>query len=370
MTTSEFKLNSTARLVRKGCAVAVRETREDLDCTEGSESKSLANIGFLHNSYWVYDPAGFEESEDQLALLLRNCAEDGVPGAKLGQGDVIKLGRCKFLVKEIVESAGQAADTKEAEEEKTQDFGKEENKAAAEDTKADAGEKDCEVRCRVCLGEDNAAENPIISSPCNCLGSVKYMHVNCLLKWLKSKVTQKKTDIMSSYVWKEFQCDVCKVDYPGTRCIAAIAVLTQPNGKVIEVFRIEKPQANYMLLEAIKQTASAANSVYIVSSDKRATLSIVKAETRVGKGERERPEDQRHLHIADTRVVASSERLLLSRGQKLQVRNSQGREEAHEAEAGPESAAAGGKNRHVLLSATVLLLLLPRVRIKKRVVTT
>eukprot|EP00826_Nyctotherus_ovalis_P042364 TRINITY_DN4348_c0_g1_i7.p1 TRINITY_DN4348_c0_g1~~TRINITY_DN4348_c0_g1_i7.p1 ORF type:complete len:370 (+),score=106.12 TRINITY_DN4348_c0_g1_i7:89-1111(+) len=283
-TISEFKLKSTARLVRKGLTVIAKETREDLDCTEGSESKSLANIGFLHNSYWVYDSAGFEENEDQLALLLRNCAENGVPGAKLAQGDVIKLGRCKFIVKEIVESVAQVVDTNEPEEEKmAQEFGIVDNIATAEEIKMEVKEKEDEIRCRVCLDDDDPLDNPIISSPCNCLGSVKYMHVNCLQKWLRSKVTQKKTDTVSSYVWKEFQCDICKIDYP--------AVLNQPNGKVIEIFRIEKPPTNYMTLEAIRHLPSQANSVYIVLSDKRATLSIVKTSLSVGKGEWERPED-------------------------------------------------------------------------------
>eukprot|EP00826_Nyctotherus_ovalis_P042362 TRINITY_DN4348_c0_g1_i4.p1 TRINITY_DN4348_c0_g1~~TRINITY_DN4348_c0_g1_i4.p1 ORF type:complete len:391 (+),score=69.90 TRINITY_DN4348_c0_g1_i4:89-1174(+) len=224
-TISEFKLKSTARLVRKGLTVIAKETREDLDCTEGSESKSLANIGFLHNSYWVYDSAGFEENEDQLALLLRNCAENGVPGAKLAQGDVIKLGRCKFIVKEIVESVAQVVDTNEPEEEKmAQEFGIVDNIATAEEIKMEVKEKEDEIRCRVCLDDDDPLDNPIISSPCNCLGSVKYMHVNCLQKWLRSKVTQKKTDTVSSYVWKEFQCDICKIDYPGTHCITTSRV--------------------------------------------------------------------------------------------------------------------------------------------------
>ena len=33
--------------------------------------------------------------------------------------------------------------------------------------------------CRICLQEDDfIGENPLIS-PCNCIGSVKYLHLEC-----------------------------------------------------------------------------------------------------------------------------------------------------------------------------------------------
>ena len=72
-----------------------------------------------------------------------------------------------------------------------------------------------EIKCRICLDEENTEKNPLISSPCNCSGSVKYMHISCLQQWIKSQITEKKTDSVSSYIWKEFRCDVCKANYPG-----------------------------------------------------------------------------------------------------------------------------------------------------------
>ena len=42
--------------------------------------------------------------------------------------------------------------------------------------------------CRICLQEGEfSGENPLIS-PCNCTGSVKFLHLECLRKWLTSKV--------------------------------------------------------------------------------------------------------------------------------------------------------------------------------------
>ena len=40
------------------------------------------------------------------------------------------------------------------------------------------------VACRICLGdEEDSIKNPLIS-PCKCLGSLKYIHIDCLKKWL------------------------------------------------------------------------------------------------------------------------------------------------------------------------------------------
>lgn len=52
--------------------------------------------------------------------------------------------------------------------------------------------------------------------------------------------------------------------------------LTKPNGTEIEIFKIEKPSINYILLEAIKIGDSQnANSVMMIALDKKADLKIV-----------------------------------------------------------------------------------------------
>jgi len=45
--------------------------------------------------------------------------------------------------------------------------------------------------CRVCWMDGQEDGNPLVS-PCTCTGSVKYIHFNCLQKWLLSKMTQKE----------------------------------------------------------------------------------------------------------------------------------------------------------------------------------
>jgi hypothetical protein len=50
--------------------------------------------------------------------------------------------------------------------------------------------------CRICLSEENEKD---IVSPCDCKGSVKYVHKECLQKWVDVKGSLK--------------CDICKERY-------------------------------------------------------------------------------------------------------------------------------------------------------------
>lgn len=44
--------------------------------------------------------------------------------------------------------------------------------------------------CRICLIDDSTISNPLMS-PCNCTGSVAYIHLACLRMWFKSALNSK-----------------------------------------------------------------------------------------------------------------------------------------------------------------------------------
>jgi predicted Zn-ribbon and HTH transcriptional regulator len=67
-----------------------------------------------------------------------------------------------------------------------------------------------EAQCRICLGEeedDEVEENPLIS-PCKCNGTMQYIHLECLKKWLDSKIHTKLTPYTFSYNWKNLVCEL------------------------------------------------------------------------------------------------------------------------------------------------------------------
>ncbi len=248
--------------------------------------------------------------------MLRNyVSENGAPGVRLRLEDIIKMGRCQYIVKELVgemaspqdvhidiagehnaEPVAEAtlpegeflatinADAHLAKEEK-----KDANKQAKEKEKEKEKTKDSddEIRCRICLGNESTDANPLIASPCKCIGTVQLIHTNCLQQWLKSKVTEKHGEFMTSYSWKQFECDVCKAKYPSTIRLlnSLIGVIHCPNGRSLEIFQVQKPPSHYMTLQTINNTDITMQNcthffgyhllaVFVILLDKRETLKV------------------------------------------------------------------------------------------------
>ena len=79
--------------------------------------------------------------------------------------------------------------------------------------------------CRICLGEQADAEDPFFS-PCHCAGTMKYIHVLCLQKWLKSKLHIKQTGFSTSIYWKTLECELCKTTFPSIYFFSLSQILT------------------------------------------------------------------------------------------------------------------------------------------------
>lgn len=63
--------------------------------------------------------------------------------------------------------------------------------------------------CRICLQTEESDANPLIS-PCLCSGTMKYLHVECLQKWLKNKTIFRENETTLTTLWKGLECDICK----------------------------------------------------------------------------------------------------------------------------------------------------------------
>ena len=76
--------------------------------------------------------------------------------------------------------------------------------------------------CRICfIGDEDLTEeerkkkersindkNPLIS-PCSCTGSTKYIHLDCLRLWLKSKMIVINRYHCDNYIYKVAACELC-----------------------------------------------------------------------------------------------------------------------------------------------------------------
>jgi E3 ubiquitin-protein ligase DOA10 len=46
-------------------------------------------------------------------------------------------------------------------------------------------------KCRVCYGDDDENDNTnTLINPCNCKGSIEWIHIGCLRQWLESRLTK------------------------------------------------------------------------------------------------------------------------------------------------------------------------------------
>jgi len=67
--------------------------------------------------------------------------------------------------------------------------------------------------CRICYKSDSNKKNPLIS-PCKCNGSMQYIHYICLKQCIDAKINKKEDENFKLFTWKNFECEICKMEYP------------------------------------------------------------------------------------------------------------------------------------------------------------
>ncbi len=181
---------------------------------------------------------------------------------------MVKFGRLRYLVKEIVQANGgitippqEEAKRISAVEEKPKESIAEtenDNEAGAMEVPLvvpvpnDDIEKDV---CRICRSESNAPENPLISA-CKCSGSIKYIHADCMRAWYQSKMLSRSTPAAKTYTVKGLECELCKTK---------LSFSLVHSGGVLDLVKIEKPAAGpYLTLESL-QDPGVGKIVHVIS---------------------------------------------------------------------------------------------------------
>lgn len=117
----------------------------------------------------------------------------------LAEGDVFKLGRFEFLVRQLstANSTLQLSDDDDSDPLMC---------VPCDDAASKV--------CRICLmdGEDDPDAEPLIA-PCKCKGSIEHVHLNCLRHWLQSKIGDSTTE-GNSFKYVMPQCELCKTSLP------------------------------------------------------------------------------------------------------------------------------------------------------------
>lgn len=199
-------------------------------------------------------------------IVIRNTYfEKENSGYKLREGDIIKLGKVMFKVREVKVDEK----LKKSKNEKSNKSSKEILEINNEETKkinVKKKRKNMPI-CRICLMEDNEEDNPLIN-PCNCIGSVRFIHILCLRRWLKSKITTKNFNFLMVNSYKSLECEICKKTMPER---------IRYHGEVINLIDFQKPDDNYIMLESISREKRDTCYLYVIHMKDKNVIKLGRA---------------------------------------------------------------------------------------------
>lgn len=135
---------------------------------------------------------------------------------------MIKLGRIEYVVSEL-KTAEQTLSNRKTDTDQQKVYEVHENLSG---------------QCKICLGEEESEENFFVS-PCSCKGSCSIVHIQCLKRWIESKMVVKQHEIAISYNFTKFECEICKDPYPK---------IIKRNDVGHELFVLKRPNTPYIML--------------------------------------------------------------------------------------------------------------------------
>ena len=150
-----------------------------------------------------------------------NKAKSAIKGYKVNTGEIVKLGRVKYIVKEVC------------------GYEKETQLIAPNTFVPSESVDDEQMLCRICLiGEEYM--DPLIS-PCNCGGTMKFIHLSCFRKWIDSRTSKKQTENSLTYSVKSLTCEI-------SRCPILPTIIVQNQN--VDLLSIQKIEPPYITLES------------------------------------------------------------------------------------------------------------------------
>jgi hypothetical protein len=123
--------------------------------------------------------------------------------------------------------------------------------------------------CRICYEEEDPISNfgnPLVQ-PCNCSGSLKYIHLNCLKHWLNTKSCSNlfKNENYSVFLVEPVQCEICKTKFPD---------FLKHKDKIYEILDFNSEFENYFTIESLTLDKNNTKFIYVVNLDINMQLKI------------------------------------------------------------------------------------------------
>lgn len=204
------------------------------------------------------------------------CPEKGKK-YRINQGDIIKIGRITCRVKEIkffdnnINNNSLNTNINMKETLGTSQLQNEKKEPGSTRTmlKSVKSKKKSKKVCRICYGDEDTDENPLVH-PCQCSGTMKNIHLECLRQWLSTRMCQKvssSNDNPDSAVFqiKQVECELCKTKLPD---------YIRHLGKLYEILDFHSEFDNYITLESLTLDKHNNKYLYVVSLDDKDTIKV------------------------------------------------------------------------------------------------
>ncbi|CAD8085782.1 unnamed protein product [Paramecium primaurelia] len=223
-------------------------------------------------------------------LVTRSIQTNSInEGLVLKVGDVIKLGRVKLIIKEI-----------QLQHETNQDLLNEESLCSLED------KNEFTKQCRICLSTGESPLNPLID-PCKCIGSTKYVHIKCLLRWIQQSSHFNSNAYCTRFIWKSLECEICKSVYPP---------IFDRNGKSFNLIELSKPKDKPFIMMEFQQKrqhdnpqSNDSNGLYIVNFGTKKELKIGRNhEVEISIADISVSREHAHIKLVDNKIILSDKR--------------------------------------------------------------
>ena len=219
----------------QGMSMVASHTKKQYSCLDGFDESRIKTRRDYHERF-----------------IWKTIHNEG-GGESLNIQDVFRMGRMRFRVREVHDDKGcRSIGSKGMDEhvEYVEHHGQE------------------EVLCRVCMETQNPAKE--FANVCDCAKRMP-IHADCLMDWMKTKMSKRSTDVYEFYTWKGLECDICKKVYPE---------YFYANGKKYSLLSYEKPQPPYIVFDLFNKDANTLRGCFVIKRSKQLLRVVGKNEPR------------------------------------------------------------------------------------------
>ena len=309
--TSTLNINSTSYIYRKENNVISYSEKSN---KKDEELLFKIRIGFgkkkyleiIRNKYDLDENDNLINPNPCFFLLKPSKIDPKMNRYKLNPGEIVKIGRItmrirdiKFKSKQYKNSANESINSKEktpeeklknneinnkeknnennnkkmtrleTTEAKLNNNKENEKKTMKKKTQKDIFSKLEKMKrvCRICyLEEDEKEENPLVQ-PCICAGSMKFIHLSCLRKWVSTRSCVKidTSPDCSIFLIKPVECELCKTKFPD---------FIKYEKRLLPVIDFSQEFENYLTLESLTLDRQNNKFIYAISLDKERKIKI------------------------------------------------------------------------------------------------